>query len=242
MKKIRAAISADTFLETTGVINQIRAPFAPRPLIDALANVGMISVILPYTEEASGTDYIDMFDVLVIPGGPNMAPRFYGEEPRWDIGVTYDKRDIFELSLIRAACRAGKPVLGICRGLQVINVAVGGSLYQNLQSEREGTFIQHAQKTPGDVPTHSVSIEENSVLGRIFGRQAFVNSRHREGVKKLGNGLKITARSPDGVVEGIESKGSEQIVAVQWHPENLWREHEEMKRFFTDFADRAERK
>lgn len=242
MMKVRVAVSADTFLETTGVINQVRAPFAPRPLIDVLGKEGIIPFILPYTEGARGEEYTELFDALVIPGGPNMAPRFYGEEPRWDIGVTYDRRDVFELSLIQAACRAGKPVLGICRGLQVINVAMGGSLYQNLQAEREGTFIQHAQKTPGDVPTHSVSIDENSVLGRIFGSRAFVNSRHREGIKKLGKGLKITARSSDGVAEGIESADSEQIVAVQWHPENLWKEHEEMERFFADFAERAARR
>ncbi len=226
-------------LETTDIIGQVRAPFAPREFVEIIAELGAVPVILPDVEGACGEDYVDLFDGLILPGGPDIDPRLFGEQPVWALGRTNYKRDVFEIELVRAAHRAAKPVLGICRGCQLINVAFGGTLYQDLPSQCTGAYIQHSQKAPGAYPVHEVRMLEGSSLYETFGGTAQVNSRHHQAVRAPGRGLKATAFAPDGVIEGIEGTEGASIVAVQWHPENMLREHGEMKRFFADFLERV---
>lgn len=241
MRQLIAAITADTFLGRASHPNQERADYAPRPLVDALSAAGLLSIILPYNEKADAKDYVSSFDGLVIPGGPNMSPKFYGEEPLWCIGATYEKRDKFEVELIKAAMAAEKPIFGICRGLQVINVALGGSLWQDMQVQCPSITIQHMQKTPVTLATHSIEIEPGSRLHSILGNSCRVNSFHKEGVKKLGEGLAVTARSADGCIEAFESKDNDLITAVQWHPENMAADRKDMAALFAHFAERMER-
>ena len=114
MKKPIAAVTADTLLADMKPINQKMADYAPRPLLNALGKAGLLPVILAYDDYADPEEFVETFDALVIPGGPNPSPRFYGEEPLWCIGPTYEKRDIFEIRLIKACLKMGKPILGIC--------------------------------------------------------------------------------------------------------------------------------
>lgn len=244
MKKLRIAVTADTYAVTTEVINHSKAPFAPRQLIQVLDELGVLPIILPDIRQASGEDWLDLFDGLIIPGGPDVAPVYFGEEPIPANGRTCASRDVFELDLIRAAIKAGKPILGICRGCQIINIALGGNVYQDLAAQKEGDCLQHAQRAWGAEPSHHVQIEPGSSLFQTFGAEAYVNSRHHQAVNRLGDGLRATAISSDGVIEGIEGTAEgvgDQIVAVQWHPENMWPEYEEMKQFFVDFIARTER-
>lgn len=239
MNKVKVAITADTYPYPTDVTNLVNAPFSPRELAEGIQMAGGVPVVLPDVPGAKGEDYVDMFDALILPGGPNADPTLYGEEPLWSIGRTNYKRDVFEMEIFRAFLEAGKPIFGICRGCQLINIALGGSVYQNLETENPNCTIRHAQAAPGSYPTHHVMIERDSALFHALGERAYVNSRHHQAVKQIGKGLRVIAKAPDGVAEAIQSDKGDQIVAVQWHPENMWREHEEMKQLFIDFINRV---
>lgn len=239
MSKLRIAITADTYPYASDVTNLVRAPFTARGLVDIINELGALPVVLPDVPGANGEDYADMFDALIIPGGPDVDPTFFGEEPSLHIGSTNYKRDIFEKEIFSAFYKAGKPIFGICRGCQFINIMLGGSVYQDLASENPDAYIRHSQGALGGYPTHHVIIAEGSELYKALGAKAYINSRHHQGLKKIGKGLKVTAKAPDGVVEGIESENGSQIVAVQWHPENMWQEHPQMRKLFADFIDRV---
>lgn len=239
MSLLRIAVTADTYPYASDVTNLVQAPFAPRGLIDVIHELGAIPVILPDVPQITGKEYADAFDALILPGGPDTDPTFFGEEPIAQIGTTNYKRDHFESSVFKAFYRAGKLVFGICRGCQLINILLGGSVYQDLKTQNPQSYIRHSQGAPGGYPTHHVTITENSLLYHSLGKTAYVNSRHHQAVKAVGQGLKVTAQATDGVIEAVESIENNQILAVQWHPENMWQEHEEMKKLFSDFIDRV---
>lgn len=169
-------------------------------------------------------------DGLLLPGGVDVAPAFYGEEPHPKLGKVDGPLDEAELVLARWALADGLPLLGICRGIQTMNVAAGGTLYQDLPSQYPNA-LTHACTAP-DYPrthrAHAVTIQQGSRLARILGAQeTMVNSRHHQAVKDLAKGFVVSARAPDGVIEGIEAAGYRRgaderfAVGVQWHPENL---------------------
>ncbi len=238
MSKLRIAITADTYPYASDVTNLVRAPFTARGLVDIINELGALPVVLPDVPGAKGEDYVDLFDALIIPGGPDADPTFYGEEPSRHIGSTNYKRDVFEAELFKAFYKAGKPIFGICRGCQFINILMGGSVYQDLAADNPDSYIRHSQGADGSYPTHHVEIAKGSSLYKSLGATAYVNSRHHQGIKKVGEGLTVTAKAADGVVEAIETADG-QIVAVQWHPENMWQEHAEMRRLFEDFIGRV---
>lgn len=238
MSKLRIAITADTYPYASDVTNLVRAPFTARGLVDIINELGALPVVLPDVPGAKGEDYVDLFDALIIPGGPDADPTFYGEEPSRHIGSTNYKRDVFEAELFKAFYKAGKPIFGICRGCQFINILMGGSVYQDLAADNPDSYIRHSQGADGSYPTHHVEIAKGSSLYKSLGVTAYVNSRHHQGIKKVGEGLTVTAKAADGVVEAIETADG-QIVAVQWHPENMWQEHAEMRRLFEDFIGRV---
>ena len=238
MSKLRIAITADTYPYASDVTNLVRAPFTARGLVDIINKLGALPIVLPDVSGAKGEDYVDLFDALIIPGGPDADPTFYGEEPSRHIGSTNYKRDVFEAELFKAFYKAGKPIFGICRGCQFINILMGGSVYQDLAADNPDSYIRHSQGADGSYPTHHVEIAKGSSLYKSLGATAYVNSRHHQGIKKVGEGLTVTAKAADGVVEAIETADG-QIVAVQWHPENMWQEHAEMRRLFEDFIGRV---
>ena len=238
MSKLRIAITADTYPYASDVTNLVRAPFTARGLVDIINELGALPVVLPDVPAAKGEDYVDLFDALIIPGGPDADPTFYGEEPSRHIGSTNYKRDVFEAELFKAFYKAGKPIFGICRGCQFINILMGGSVYQDLAADNPDSYIRHSQGADGSYPTHHVEVAKGSSLYKSLGATAYVNSRHHQGIKKVGEGLTVTAKAADGVVEAVETADG-QIVAVQWHPENMWQEHAEMRRLFEDFIGRV---
>ena len=238
MSKLRIAITADTYPYASDVTNLVRAPFTARGLVDIINELGALPVVLPDVPGVKGEDYVDLFDALIIPGGPDADPTFYGEEPSRHIGSTNYKRDVFEAELFKAFYKAGKPIFGICRGCQFINILMGGSVYQDLAADNPDSYIRHSQGADGSYPTHHVEVAKGSSLYKSLGATAYVNSRHHQGIKKVGEGLTVTAKAADGVVEAIETADG-QIVAVQWHPENMWQEHAEMRRLFEDFIGRV---
>lgn len=240
MTKCRIAITADTYPFASDVTNLVDAPFAPRGLVEVIARMEAIPVVLPDVPGVRGEDYVDLFDGLIIPGGPDVDPTLFGEEPKWKIGRTNYKRDLFELELFQAFYKAGKPIFGICRGCQLINIALGGNVYQDLPSEDPQCTIRHSQGAPGGYPTHHVELVPGSSLYGTLGEKAYVNSRHHQAIHRVAEVLEVTAVAPDGVQESVETHDHKQVVAVQWHPENMWQDHPEQLKLFADFLKRVE--
>lgn len=234
----RIAIPADTLTEATNIINERNAPFAPRPAIEAIVKSGGAPVILPSVDPKFVDDYIDLFDGIVFAGGFDVDPTFFGEEPHLKLGMTYRKRDIFEIALLKRAYEKGKAILGICRGMQLINVALGGTVYQDL-SENEQIYVKHSQDAPGNFPSHHANVSEDSRLYRLVGKRPYINSRHHQALKAIAPGLKVVARADDGVVEAIESSESDQILGLQWHPENMYKHYTDSQNIFADLIARA---
>lgn len=163
-------------------------------------------------------DIIDHLDALIFSGGEDLDPRLYGQAPGMHIGAIDPKRDSAELALFRAAVRKGIPVLGICRGHQLINVARGGSLIQHLHI---GTGESHASFAyPRAHRVHEVEFVEGSIAANLYGASTTVNSFHHQAVDRLGDGVLVTGRAPDGVIESIQITELG-IVGVQWHPETF---------------------
>ncbi|MGH8706252.1 MAG: gamma-glutamyl-gamma-aminobutyrate hydrolase family protein, partial [Burkholderiales bacterium] len=169
----------------------------------------------------SMSDYVHELDGLVLQGGADVSPSSYGEEPLRPEWSGDRVRDLYEIELFWECVIQGKPVLGICRGAQLINVALGGSLYQDIGSQIEGA-ARHVDQDAYDQNEHEIEIVPGSGLARLFGmlRRATVNSIHHQSVKALGRGLTAEAVSPsDGVIEAIRWTGSSYAMGLQWHPE-----------------------
>lgn len=166
-------------------------------------------------------DYVRAIDGLVLQGGADVSPESYGETPLRPEWAGDRVRDLYEIELFWECAIQGKPVLGICRGHQLINVALGGTLYQDIDSQIEAA-ARHLDRDTYDQNQHEIDIVPGSGLARVYGRlgRATVNSIHHQSVKALGRGLKVEAVSPaDGVIEAIRWSGSSHAVGLQWHPE-----------------------
>ncbi|MCT3035546.1 gamma-glutamyl-gamma-aminobutyrate hydrolase family protein [Pediococcus parvulus] len=235
------AITADVRVADSEVINERRADFAPRGAVDAVLAASGLPIVLPYTAPELSEELVNTFDGLLIPGGPDVDPTFFGEEPIPEIGRTYYKRDAFEIALVKATMAAKKPIFGICRGIQVINIAMGGTVFQDLGVQDPSCRIRHAQAAPGEFPTHHVVIEPHSYVRSILKTdRSYVNSRHHQAVRKVAVGLTVSAQSDDQVIEAVESTQNSEIVAVQWHPENMWQEFPDQLEFFKDLVKRSQ--
>ncbi len=236
---MRIGISADADLEPTEIINLQLAHFAPKPLVDVLVKHQVVPVILPIVPGEMALASLQGLDGLIIPGGHDIAPEYLAENPHRFVGPTYSPRDAFEFPLVKAAVKLHLPLFGICRGIQVINAALGGSVYQDLPSEYDSAnLLPHSQRSRGDLPTHRVKIDGDSQLGQAIGESALVNSRHHQAVKEVAPSLYVVATAPDGVIEAVENDDAS-IQAVQWHPENLWQNSPQQERIFTAFFDRV---
>ncbi len=208
----------------------------------AIREAGGTPVILPITRDVEDiARYAGLVDGVLFTGGDDMDPGAYGEEQIWACGDVSPLRDDFEMELARQLLdrHPEKPVLGICRGAQVLNVALGGTLYQDLKSQVTGC-ICHQQHQGGSYPSHRVKIQEGTKLHAIYGdTQVMTNSFHHQAIKALAEGARLTATASDGVVEGFELPEHPYFVAVQWHPELLVTREENAahKGLFKSFVD-----
>lgn len=178
-------------------------------------------------------------DALLLTGGHDLDPRFYGEEAHAKLGKTLISRDVFDFALLAEAITRKMPILAICRGLQLINVYFGGTLYQDL-SERQGTTLGHVQKSSSDQTWHSVKIAHESLLAKICQIENLqVNSLHHQAVKDLALNLEALAWAPDGLIEAFTLPNYPFLLAVQWHHEFLQREQATMRDLFIAFLKAA---
>ena len=178
--------------------------YAPNGFVTGLERAKAIPVILPIVSQETAHEYISRVDALVLSGGQDVSPLLYGEEPHINLGRTYPVRDAYELALIEEAYRQRKPILAICRGIQILNVAFGGTLYQDIQSQYPESTILHVQKTMPSTATHTIEIAEGSELSKIFGTKTAINSYHHQAVKELAPNFKAVAWSSDGLIEDFE--------------------------------------
>ncbi len=187
----------------------------------SVREAGGIPVVLPPCHETDDlADTLDRLDGLILTGGADLNPLYVGEEPIKELHGINSRRDLRELMLVRLAADRQIPLLGICRGIQMMNAALGGSLYQDIHAQREGTCLRHEQEANRGHATHTVRIEPDSLLYTLFGTETLpVNSFHHQAIHQAAPGFRITARAADGVAEAMESTEYKSMLGVQWHPE-----------------------
>ncbi len=195
-------------------------------LVNAIEDAGGILLILPVTRPELAEQYMKLVDKLVLTGGQNVEPIHYQEKLLIDSSNYFPERDRFELALIEAAHHQEKPIFGICRGLQLYNVAQGGSLHQEV--------LGHWQENTGNQPSQDLYFPIESQLSQIYAQEPTVNSFHRQAINKLAPSLEIIALSPDKqTIEAVQStRDSHTFLGVQWHPELLYGERETENRLF----------
>ncbi len=187
--------------------------------VESLKRAGAVPVLVPPQPENAG-DVIDGLDGILLAGGDDCDPAIYGEERHGTVEPMDPRRQSNDLTLARLARERGIPTLGICLGVQMMNVAAGGTLVQDINSEIQ-TEIDHASE-PSDRHRHEVIIEETSHLAEIVReRELNVNSSHHQAIKRVGDGLRVTAEAPDGIIEGLEDPRHPFYIGVQWHPEDM---------------------
>lgn len=191
--------------------------------IQAITKSGGLPIILPYL-----SDYLQInalatkLDGLYLTGGGDIDPIWFGEQPHRKLGEIVPARDYFEIILIRRMVELGKPILAVCRGCQILNIALGGDMYQDIYSQIDHELIQHEQKAPQHHQSHHIKITTDSLLYELIGKSRLrVNSRHHQANKKVVEPLRVSAQAEDGIIEAIEGNGERFMLGLQWHPENL---------------------
>ena len=211
--------------------------------VTALENAGLVPLIVPpLSSDRAAAAVLDSVSGLVLTGGEDVDPARYGEERHEKLHSVNAARDATESILVEQAKARGMPVLAICRGIQILNVALGGTLVQDIASQCE-TNIAHDEDGPRDSRSHEITVEPGSLIAEAIGTEHLtVNSFHHQSVKRVAEGMRVTARSPDGIIEGLESTDADWwVMAVQWHPEEMTESPEPWDRgLFKAFARKLE--
>lgn len=213
-----------TTRNTTSQKYHIPTIASPRSYCEALVAAGAVPVLIPVNLPLDWLEEVlEGLDGLILTGGGDIETRRFNGEHHAEVDDVDPERDAIEICLIQMVCAGGKPFLGICRGIQVLNVALGGDLYTHLADQLDGAVEHHFfPGHPWDHPAHEITLEADSRLGRILGSEPLtVNSLHHQGIKTLAPTLKAAGASPDGLVEAVELPGHPFGLAVQWHPEWL---------------------
>ena len=190
--------------------------------VAAVLEAGGIPLAIPMVGKEEAEEILPKLDGILFPGGADVDPARYGERPSPEVGWVNPRLDELELHVAKRVLDAGLPVLGICRGCQVVNVAAGGTLIQDIPSQVGGA-MKHRQEAPSWHGTHEVIIDENSMAFEVFGvRRLTVNSFHHQSVRDPGEGLVVSGRALDGVTEVVEGRRNF-VLLLQWHPECMWK-------------------
>lgn len=212
--------------------------------IRAIEDLGGIPIVLPLVADLSGRRHLlTHIDGLLLTGsGPDLAPELYGERQRYAFTVMSQRRATFELEMAQLARAADVPLLGICGGMQALNVAFGGSLFQDIDRQLPHP-LRHRQSAPATQLSHAVRIAPSSLLRRIVRTATMrVNSSHHQSVKDVAPSLQASALAPDGIIEAIESPSKRFMLGIQWHPEFLFDHYPRHRRLFEAFLEAARRR
>ncbi|MEW6723846.1 MAG: gamma-glutamyl-gamma-aminobutyrate hydrolase family protein [Bacillota bacterium] len=199
--------------------------YMPHDYIRSVELAGGLPVVLPVTTDAALIEaQLAAVDGLVLTGGPDVNPLLFGEEPIPKMGAISPERDEFDLALARAALERKMPALAICRGEQVLNLAGGGTIFQDIYAQNRDCF-KHRQEAPRWLATHTVEVVPGTRLASLLGEgKTSVNTFHHQAVKELAPGFVLSASSGDGIIEAYEVAGHPFAIGVQWHPESFWRQ------------------
>ncbi|MFZ5986206.1 MAG: gamma-glutamyl-gamma-aminobutyrate hydrolase family protein [Bacillota bacterium] len=211
-----------------------------RGYYEGISLAGGLPVLLPTTEdEGMLSDIIERFDGFLLSGGPDVDASYFGEWNYKYTGEISPYRDKMEIFIAREVVSRNKPVFGICRGIQVLNVALGGTIYQDVYSQiKDRELVKHSQDAPRWYPTHNINIEKGSKVYESHGKEIVcVNSFHHQAVKDLAPGFEVTSRCDDGIIESIENPKCRFAVGVQWHPELMWEKDSAFLKLFENFVN-----
>lgn len=200
-----------------------------RDHVGAVSQAGGIPFLLPYVPDEKDIIHIaSIIDGLYATGGYDIDPTLFNEEPHPQLGTIIPERDTFEMMLMKKVLQHKKPILGICRGSQILNIVAGGDMYQDIYTQIDYQLLQHMQKAPRGHGSHYVDVVKDSLLYRLTGKKRLkVNSRHHQANRHVPNSFLICGSSSDGIIEAIESKELPFVLGLQWHPENMLVENDE---------------
>jgi len=214
-------------VQDSGSFAGYKRAYVNKDYVDAVIKAGGVPLIIPFnTDKEVIISQAQVIDGLIISGGHDVSPYNYGQEPSPLLGETFPERDDYEMLLLEEAKKRNLPILGICRGFQIINVAGGGTLYQDLSLIGK-SVLKHNQVSKPTLKTHKIQIEENSIISEIFGKEA--------------DDFKVVARASDGIIEAIQHKTYKFLVGVQWHPEMLAVECDEARELFKRLIEEAKK-
>ena len=206
--------------------------------VHAIEASGGLPLVLPYTNDPNTMQsFVDLCDGFLFTGGDDVAPHRFGEEPKDSCGDVQLFRDEYEFLLLKQAMKTAKPILAICRGIQLVNVAFGGTLYQDIPSEKPSQIL-HRQTDFGSTPAHTVSVLPDTPLAALMGKDTLrVNSLHHQAIKVLGDRLAVMAVSEDDLIEALYLPEAQYLRALQWHPERMFDTDAGSRLIFADFVD-----
>lgn len=200
---------------------------------------GGIPIVLPVTSDLETIkEQLELLDGLLLSGGVDINPQYYGQDFKENIGVISPERDEGEFLLLDEFYKTGKPILGICRGHQLLNVFKGGTLFQDLKYSGKD-YLKHRQDFYPELAVHKVKIvDEDNILAKLYGKEVLTNSFHHQSVDKLGKDLTLIATTEDGIVEAFQMKSHKFLYGIQWHPEMMTaRGNEDMRKIFVEFIN-----
>ena len=211
--------------EKTHPDDELMMSYCIKGFVEGVKEVGGIPLILPIGDEDMARAYVSMVDKLILTGGQNVDPKFYDEEKTIDSDDYHLQRDIFELALIKEAIQQKKPIFSVCRGTQLFNVAMGGTLFQDIED--------HWQDSTAEYTTQRLATEPDNILREIYGEISHINSFHHQSIKDLAPNLKVIAYDPkDNTIEAVTTTDDIAFLGVQWHPESLYENRPKAKKLF----------
>jgi putative glutamine amidotransferase len=219
---VRPLIAVPAGIGPAGKLSRIEVAFAGRRYLQAIERAGGVPVILSPFHDSDPAELLSHFNGLVLLGGPDVDPQFYGQDPHPTVYGVNAERDEFEIGLVRAAVENSVPTLAVCRGMQVANVALGGTLIQDLGDPAQGALLHSPLgfPAPQEGVMHEIAVDAGSRLAKALGSEHLLGaSYHHQAIDQLGAGLEVVGRAPDGVVEAMEHQRG-WFIGVQWHPED----------------------